>query len=154
MRDEIATRSSWHRGISSQPPSDYRPEPQYRGRIAARDVMVSMRDGVRLCIDIYRPDTTDKLPALLAIAPYNKELLSPEYAAVVPPQPAWSALWGGAIEAGDTDFLIARGYTHIVGASRASVKPEDGGAPAWDYFHLIESTARARFATSCWTTKQ
>ena len=122
--------------------------------IAQRDVMVPMRDGVRLCIDIFRPDTTDKLPSLLAIAPYNKELLSPEYVAVLPPQPSWSAQWAGSIEAGHTDSLVSRGYIHIVGTSRASVKPEGGGAPAWDYFHLIESTARARFATSCWTTKQ
>jgi uncharacterized protein len=131
-------QTHWQRGNASEPPSAYRPEPRYRGKIAQRNVMVPMRDGVRLCIDIYRPDTTDKLPALLAIAPYNKELLSPEYAAVVPPQPSWSTLWGGSIEAGDTDYLVARGYIHVVGTSRAAGKSEGGGSPAWDYYDLIE----------------
>jgi predicted acyl esterase len=100
--------------------------------------MVPMRDGVHLCIDVYRPDTAERLPALLAVAPYNKEILSPEYAAVVSPQPAWSSLWAGSVEAGDTDFLIARGYVHVVGTSRGAGKSEGGGSPAWDYFDLIE----------------
>jgi hypothetical protein len=100
--------------------------------------MVPMRDGVSLCVDIYRPDTAEKLPALLAIAPYNKELLSPEYAQAVPPQPAWSALWAGSVEAGDTDFLVSRGYIHVVGTTRGAGKSQGGGSPAWDYYDLIE----------------
>ena len=44
------------------------------------DVYVPMRDGVKLCVDIYRPDTTEKLPALLAFAIYNKDFQGPDVA--------------------------------------------------------------------------
>jgi uncharacterized protein len=130
--------SYWRDGRASEPPADYIPEPRYRGKLMQRDVMVPMRDGVRLCIDIFRPETHEKLPALLAISPYNKEIVSPEYAAVVSPQPPWSSIWAGSVEAGDTDFLIARGYVHIVATTRAAGKSEAGGSPVWDYYDLIE----------------
>ena len=44
----------------------------------AKDVMVPMRDGVRLAIDVYRParngePVEEKLPILLQRTPYNKE---------------------------------------------------------------------------------
>jgi uncharacterized protein len=130
--------AEWSDGTAGEPPSVYRPEPTYHGLVAHRDVMVPMRDGVRLCVDIFRPDTQERLPVLLAISPYNKELVSPEYAAVVPPQPPWSALWSGAAEAGDTEFLVARGYVHVIGTTRGSGKSEGGGSPQWDYFDLIE----------------
>src|SRR6266403_2252210 len=107
-------------GGASEPPPDYRPKPFYHGLVAQRDVMVPMRDGVRLCVDIFRPETQERLPVLLAISPYNKELVSPVYAAVVPPQPPWSAWWSGAAEAGDTEFLVARGYVHVIGTTRGS----------------------------------
>ena len=51
--------------------------------IDVRDVMVPMRDGKYLCVDIYRPNIGDKFPALLAIAPHNKEYQTPEFAAAV-----------------------------------------------------------------------
>jgi predicted acyl esterase len=37
-----------------------------------RDVAVSMRDGVKLRADIYRPDAPGKFPVLLQRTPYNK----------------------------------------------------------------------------------
>jgi predicted acyl esterase len=134
----MASSSRWMQGGPSEPPSDYRPTPRYSGMQSERDTMVAMRDGVRLCIDVFRPPTADRLPALLAVAPYNKELLSPEYAATVPPQPSWSALWAGSAEAGDTDFLVSRGYVHVIGTTRGSGKSESGGSPAWDLYDLIE----------------
>ncbi len=36
------------------------------------DVAVEMRDGVKLYADIYRPETSDKLPVLLLRSPYDK----------------------------------------------------------------------------------
>ena len=42
--------------------------------------MVPMRDGVRLCADVFRPDTDEPLPALLAFAIYNKDLQAPDVA--------------------------------------------------------------------------
>ena len=40
-------------------------QPLYEKMIQDRDVMVPMRDGVRLCVDIYRPDRPEKFPAIL-----------------------------------------------------------------------------------------
>ena len=48
-----------------------------------RDVYVPMRDGVRLAVNIYRPDAKGKFPALLAIGGYGKELQEE----LIPPQP-------------------------------------------------------------------
>ncbi|MGZ3349341.1 MAG: CocE/NonD family hydrolase, partial [Xanthobacteraceae bacterium] len=39
-----------------------------------KNVRVAMRDGVHLAADIYRPSTAGKVPALLALSPYGKEL--------------------------------------------------------------------------------
>ena len=38
------------------------------------DVTIPMRDGSRLYADVYRPDTPDSVPVLLARTPYNKAL--------------------------------------------------------------------------------
>jgi uncharacterized protein len=108
-----------------------------------RDVMVPMRDGVRICADIYRPDGaapdgTTKFPALLAIAGHNKELQNPEVAGSQPPQPAWSTMWQGGAEAGDSDYLVARGYVHVVANPRGFGKSEDGGHAELDLYDLIE----------------
>jgi len=38
-------------------PVDYDRAPTYSGMIAEKDVLVPMRDGVKIAIDIYRPET-------------------------------------------------------------------------------------------------
>lgn len=42
------------------------------------NVMVPMRDGVQLATDIYRPESTAPLPALVARTPYNKNGMNAE----------------------------------------------------------------------------
>lgn len=79
-----------------------------------KDIMVDMRDGVRLSTDVYRPIQDEPVPALPSIGPYNKELQSPEFVNVTPPQPAWSPTWGGPVEAGDTPFFVSNGYAHVI----------------------------------------
>ena len=128
----------WLDGSPAEPPFPYECPPVCSEMLTQRDVRVPMRDGVCLCVDIYRPALAERVPALLAIAPYNKELSAPEQVAAMGPQPAWSSLWAGAVEAGDSRYLTARGYAHIVGTSRGSGKSESGGDPSWDYFDLIE----------------
>jgi len=124
------------------PPSDYRREPTYHSMIKEKDVMVPMRDGVHLCADIYRPDTPEKLPALLAFAIYNKDIQGPDMADALPPQPAWSHLWAGPLEAGDTKFWVSRGYVHVIGSPRGVGKSEGGGSREWDSYDLVEWIAR------------
>ncbi|MFC2045471.1 CocE/NonD family hydrolase, partial [Chloroflexota bacterium] len=127
---------------SHTPPPNYDRPPAYDKMKQERDVMVPTRDGVHLCVDIYRPDTQEKLPALLAIAPHNKDLQTPEAAEASGPQPAWSPFWLGAQESGDTRFLTSRGYVHVVGNPRGIGKSEDGSPSQWDHYDLIEWIAQ------------
>ena len=123
---------------SEAPSTDYDRPPQYQGMVRETDVYVPMRDGVKVCIDIYRPDTTEKLPVLLAFAIYNKDFQGPDIARELPPQPAWTPLWTGPLEAGDTHFLVSRGYIHVIGSPRGVGKSEAGGSRQWDSYDLIE----------------
>ena len=92
--------------------------------IAERDIMVPMRDGVRIAVDVYRPDTDAPLPVLYACALHNKDLQGPNLSDVLPAQPAYSALWFGPLEAGDTHRLLAAGYVHVIAQSRGTGKSE------------------------------
>jgi predicted acyl esterase len=70
-----------------------------------KNVRVPMRDGVHLAADIYRPVVDHKVPALLALSPYGKELQA--LALTLPPQARPSPLWDGGIEAGDIRAWLA-----------------------------------------------
>ena len=116
----------------------YDRSPEYDSFIAERDVRVRMRDGVELCVDIYRPHTDRKLPALLAFAIYNKDIQGPDVSESFPSQPAWAPLWTGCLEAGDTRFFTSRGYIHVIGSPRNIAKSGSGGDRNWDSYDLIE----------------
>jgi hypothetical protein len=114
--------------------------------IAERNVTVPMRDGVNLSIDIYRPDSSERFPALLAFSIYNKDLQGPDVANALPPQPAWSSLWAGLLEGGDTRFFVSRGYVHVIGSPRGVGKSDSsGGSRLWDSYDLIEWIAQQRW---------
>ena len=103
---------------------------------------VVMRDGISLCADIYRPDAPGRYPALISLAVHNKEFNTPEYAtAANNAQPAWSRVWMGAAEAGDSQYLASRGYVHVIANTRGSGKSDGGGSPKWDSFDLVEWAA-------------
>src|ERR1700680_3026594 len=123
---------------SDKPPTEYAREPTYENMVKERDAYLPMRDGVKLCVDVYRPDAAGKFPALLAFAIYNKDLQGPDMADAVPPQPAWTPLWTGPMEAGDTKFFVSRGYVHVIGSPRGIGKSEGGGSREWDCYDLIE----------------
>lgn len=81
-----------------------------------KDIYVKMRDGTQLCVDIYRPNVEGKFPALFAMSPYGKntqrQLL---------PQPLPLSPMGDACcEAGDTNYLVSRGYVHVIADSRGT----------------------------------
>lgn len=127
------------------PPPPYDREPTYEGFVWDRDVMVEMRDGIKICADVYRPDAEGSFPALLAYAPHNKDMQTPDATENSGPQPAWSPWWFGHQEAGDTRFFVSRGYVHVVANPRGIGKSEDGGEvlSPWigaelDLYDLIE----------------
>jgi predicted acyl esterase len=127
---------------SHSPPPHYEPKVLYEKMKQDRDVMVPMRDGVRLCVDVYRPDARGKFPALLSFSQHNKDLQTPEATETSGPQPAWSPLWLGAQDAGDTKYLVGRGYAHVIGNPRGVGKSEDGTPSVWDHYDLIEWIAQ------------
>ncbi len=131
------------------PPPHYDREPSYDKMKWERDVMVPMRDGVHICADIYRPEARGKFPALLAYAPHNKDMQTPDACENSGPQPAWSPWWFGHQEAGDSRFFTSRGYAHVVANPRGIGKSEDGGdienpwiGAHWDLYDLIEWIAK------------
>ncbi len=123
---------------SDTPPCAYTRAPQFESIVKERDIAVPMRDGVAIAVDVYRPDAPGKFPALLAFAIYNKELQGPEFNEALPPQPAWSPLWAGPLEAGDTRFFVSRGYAHVVGMPRGVGASQGGGSREFDSYDLIE----------------
>ena len=131
-------RSSQLLQSAENPGPNYDRAPTFTSIARDMDVMVPMRDGVKICVDIYRPEAGGKFPALLAFAIYNKDFQGPDMAAALPPQPAWSPLWTGPLEAGDTKFLVSRGYVHVIGSPRGVGKSETGGSREWDCYDLIE----------------
>ena len=123
--------SEW-RKLISQPKYDIKEE---------KDIMVPMRDGVHLAINIYRPDTQGKFPALLAMSSYGKD----EMGLLLPPQPLnKSAVWDGNLEAGDYTETVPRGYVHVIGDNRGSGHSEgqSPGPMGNDYYDLIEWLAK------------
>ena len=121
-----------------RPPGDYDRTPEFSEMTRETDTIVPMRDGVKLSVDVYRPKAEGRFPALLAFAVYNKDIQGPAFTEALPPQPAWTALWMGPQEAGDTHFFVSRGYVHVIGGPRGIGKSEGGGSREWDCYDLIE----------------
>ncbi|RDE07881.1 CocE/NonD family hydrolase [Pelagibacterium lacus] len=86
--------------------------------IVDRDVMIPMRDGIQLAADIYRQPSDQKMPALLALSPYGKNLQA--LSLTLPPQARPNPLWDGGIEAGDIRRIVDRGYAHVIADVRGT----------------------------------
>jgi putative CocE/NonD family hydrolase len=109
------------------------------GMIEEEDIMVRMRDGVRLALDVYRPDSPGAYPVLYTCAIHNKDLQRPVIADAVPPQPAYSSHWYGVVEGGDTRRFVTNGYVHIHCQLRGVGKSEGQyGEDATDHYDVIE----------------
>jgi len=97
------------------------------------DIAIPMRDGIDLRGDVHRPDHGGKFPALIAISPYPRQIQH-------------LGLPLGFIEAGQTDFLVPRGYVHLIVNCRGTggsggVYEMTGPAEHRDLFDLVEWTA-------------
>ncbi|MCU6760854.1 Cocaine esterase [uncultured Roseburia sp.] len=127
---------------SDSPSASYDRIPVCENILREKDVMIPMRDGISVCGDIYRPDMNEPVPALLSFGIHNKELLGPDMFHNVPTQPAWSTLWIGNIEGGDTTYFVTRGYAHVVVNPRNVGKSEDGPFAMTDQYDTIEWIAK------------
>jgi uncharacterized protein len=125
----------WHEKLSP---------PKY-GIKEEKDIYVPMRDGVKLAINVYRPDGPGKFPALLALSPYVKDQQECYW---LPPQAAGTPLWDGSVEAGDTRYIVPRGYVHIIADERGTGKSEGRDANSGprglggDGYDLVEWIAK------------
>src|SRR4030042_4147144 len=72
------------------------------------NVYVTMRDGIKLAVDIYRPEAEGRYPGLFSMCPYLKEIQQH------PPG------WSHSIEAGATGFYVPKGYIHVICQARGS----------------------------------
>lgn len=75
------------------------------------------RDGVTLLADVHQPDVDGRYPALIAASPYPRQMQDLGAPA-------------GFIEAGATDFWVARGYVHVI----ANVRGTGGSGGTFGFF--------------------
>jgi len=88
------------------PPIRELSQPRYQV-VVERNIYVEMSDGARIAVDVYRPDSEGKFPALLSVSPYTKELQN-------------SRDRSASHEAGDSEFFVSRGYVHVIADCRGS----------------------------------
>jgi predicted acyl esterase len=98
--------------------------------------MVSMRDGVRISVCVYRPDGTDRVPALFAASPYQHAFDT------VPAFPLF--LWR---ETGPVEWYVGKGYAYVHADVRGSGGSEGefgfmDATEQQDYVQLIAWTIR------------
>ena len=119
------------------------------GMYIERDVAVPMRDGIRIFVDIFRPeDGAQGLPALIAWGPYGKHSPRGTYARFHDNggvKPEWVSRHA-AFEAPDPLYWTRHGYAVINVDPRGTWRSE-GRATFWstdeakDYYDLIEWVA-------------
>jgi len=80
-----------------------------------KNVYVKMRDGVKVAVDVHRPDAKGKFPALLSMCPYSMDVQ-----ALKLPRGHGFTSEMAYIEAGDTEFWVSRGYAHIIADDRGT----------------------------------
>jgi predicted acyl esterase len=113
----------------------------YETMIKDYDLPVTMRDGVTLRVDVYRPAASGTFPVLYTCAMHNKDLQRVEVAENLRVgQPAWSTQWYGVIEGGDSKRFVANGYVHVIGQVRGGHKSEGQlhAGDEWDHYDTIE----------------
>ncbi len=82
---------------------------------------VPMRDGVALMADVHHPGADGRYPALIAASPYPRQMQDLGAPA-------------GFIEAGATDFWVARGYVHVI----ANVRGTGGSGGTFSFMDAQE----------------
>lgn len=90
------------------------------GVVHDKDVWMTLRDGTRLCADVFRPSTPGRYPGLLSWSAYGKTIQSMKRGA----QPPESLVFDHSLEAGDIDFFVSRGYVFVIPDPRGIGKSE------------------------------
>jgi uncharacterized protein len=103
---------------------------QYATRVE-KGITVTMRDGVRISLAVYRPDAEGRFPALFAASPYQYEMDE------VPAYPLF--LWR---ETGPVEWYVGQGYAYVHADVRGAGQSEGefefmGPNEQQDYLELI-----------------
>lgn len=85
-----------------------------------RDVWFTLRDGTRLCADVFLPKGVKNAPALLSWSAYSKTMQSIHRGSIIPE----SLVFDHSLEAGDIDFFVQRGYAYVIPDPRGIGKSE------------------------------
>lgn len=94
-------------------------EPKYEIKVE-KDVMVTMRDGVRIAIDIYHPDVEgEKFPVILCWGEWGKDAQDiVAWMKDYPQRYLDTPFWNGSIEGCDFTYTVPRGYIHVIAEPR------------------------------------
>ncbi|MFC1534857.1 CocE/NonD family hydrolase [Thermodesulfobacteriota bacterium] len=90
-------------------------QPIYKTKVK-KDVFVTMRDGVKIGVNIFHPDKEGKFPALLSYSAYGKDMQG----LPAPKGIGYSSKGSGGNESGISDYFVSRGYVHVIGESRGT----------------------------------
>jgi hypothetical protein len=116
-------------------PEDKLSRPQYKMKVE-RDVFVTMRDGIKVACDIFRPDASGTFPALYASSAYQKDL---EHL------PQWPVFHFR--ETNDIEWFVSRGYCYVHHDIRGTGKSVEGTFALFsreeqnDFYDMVEWTA-------------
>lgn len=86
-----------------------------------KDLFAEMRDGTRLAVDLYRPDSPGRFPTLLTMHPYCKDV---ESTVEIGKRLKSFNVEFAAVEAGDHEFWATRGYSHVIADCRGTGKSQ------------------------------
>ena len=108
-----------------------------------KDIMVAMRDGVHIAVDIHRPDADgERFPAILAWGMWGKDLQEVVRWMADKPQRYYDTpFWDGTLEAGNFMYTVPRGYAHVIPDPRGIANSEGGEERidvAWQVLHKRE----------------
>jgi len=109
--------------------------PEYAMKVE-KGVTVTMRDGIRISLCVYRPAAEGRFPALFAASPYQYEMDE------VPAYPLF--LWR---ETGPIEWYVSQGYAYVHADVRGSGRSEGdfefmGRNEQQDYVELIDWIAK------------
>jgi predicted acyl esterase len=106
------------------------------GLLIERDIAVRLRDGVRIYVDIYRPDGPPgekDLPVIIGWGPYGKHTVGRTYSRESGVRPEWVSKYTG-FEGVNPLYWCPRGYASVSQSARHLAFPpahHDGITEAW-----------------------
>ncbi len=98
-------------------------------------MFIAMKDDTKICVDIFRPDSGGKFPALVAMSSFNKDVQSDHIWPGASRSRRMRGVPDASIEAGPIDFFVRRGYVYIIGAVRGT----GGSGGAYNYLGTQEA---------------